>query len=806
MPLLFIVGLSANVIASPGVYHLQDPRSRVYNFDPYLEKIIPAVEFNFSALNPFVTPSKDQTLHEAAGARNIKYYSSTSTMTESLKHFHYLVSQWRELTLSMLSKGFEAPGTSFTQIQQAPTSAFLRYQGYRYAIEADKSYDRETILSLVGRSMEKLLTLPKAAFEQYRRSNPGEVPEELTSQEEAYHYTVFDKILVRSQLDAHDPRIPGTGMFDIKTRAVLPIRMDIASRGGVVTGYQIKDRLGTYESFEREFFDMMRANMLKYSMQVRLGRMDGIFVAYHNIERIFGFQYVSLEDMDLVLHGQKDRILGDQELNASFSILGAVLDRAVMRFPKQSLRLHFETRQKKAPFMYIFAEPVSEEKLQRLDNATRKRKKEMAEALLNPDPSKAVETSEDLPFDEGWSDLRNMVREEVSSDDTEQEGEPHERERENEPQPLLDNETITKLENRIAELRTLINLLKEKSIWVRRNVDRNDNFDTLPVATVSGGNERHVLEIIKETEDLDRALKVLQSAHDLHQTEDEGPQQRIDAMPRQFKMMELDLRRQMMANERMMSTLGELTDDGSESKNSSEMEATTNHEVEEDTVESSEAQSGQEGGESSSSETALEANPDKNTAESATQTVASQERSASEETQEPSSEDALNPDSDFESAPTELLAFTLSIRNRVNGEYVTRPENLTAKDSWTIEYNLEAFSDDEEALSRYKDLRRRQRNAYGKVSDEAKIEGWYNSWFMQQMYDVSEKGRKWREEMDRVDEKIGVRVYGSEEASIGGKSDDGPGKERRDGGVLKRMVNGEAKGVDKYLEWLYEER
>jgi hypothetical protein len=789
------------------VYHLQDPRSRVYNFDPYLEKIIPAVEFNFSALNPFVTPSKDQTLHEAAGVRNIKYYSSTSTMTESLKHFHYLISQWRELTLSMLSKGFEAPGTSFTQFQQAPTSAFLRYQGNRYAIEADKSYDRETILSLVGRSMEKLLTLPKAAFEQYRRSNPGEVPEELTSKEEAYHYTVFDKILVRSQLDAHDPRIPGTGMFDIKTRAVLPIRMDIASRGGVVTSYQIKDRLGTYESFEREFFDMMRANMLKYSMQVRLGRMDGIFVAYHNIERIFGFQYVSLEDMDLVLHGQKDRILGDQELNTSLCILGAVLDRAVKRFPKQSIRLHFETRQKKAPFMYIFAEPVSEEKLQRLDNATRKRRKEMAEALLNPDPSKAVATSQDLGFDEGWSDLRNMVREEVSSDDTEQEGEPHEREREDEPQPLLDHETIIKLENRIAELRTSIDLLKEKSIWVRRNVDRNDNFDTLPVVTVSGGNERQVLEIIRETEDLDRALKVLQSAHDLHQTEDEGLQQRIDAMPRQFKMMELDLRRQMTANGRMMSTLGELTDDSSESKDSSEMEATTNYEVEEDTVESLAAQSGQELSESSSSETVLDANPDENTAELDTETVASQpERSASGEAQEPSSEDALDSDSDFNSDPTELLGFTLSIRNRVNGEYVTRPENLTAKDSWTIEYSLEAFSDDEEALSRYKDLRRRQRTAYGKVSDEAKIEGWYNSWFMQQMYDVSEKGRKWREEMDRVDEKIGVRVYGSEEDNGEKRGDANAYRSSADGGVLKRMVDGEAKGVDEYLEWLYKER
>lgn len=32
---------------------------------------------------------------------------------------------------------------------------------------------------------------------------------------------------MRSQLDCHDGRLPGTGVFDIKTRACLPIRMDL---------------------------------------------------------------------------------------------------------------------------------------------------------------------------------------------------------------------------------------------------------------------------------------------------------------------------------------------------------------------------------------------------------------------------------------------------------------------------------------------------------------------------------------------------------------------------------------------------
>jgi len=31
--------------------------------------------------------------------------------------------------------------------------------------------------------------------------------------------------------------------------------------------------------------------------------MDGVFVAYHNTARVFGFQYVSLEEMDARLFG-----------------------------------------------------------------------------------------------------------------------------------------------------------------------------------------------------------------------------------------------------------------------------------------------------------------------------------------------------------------------------------------------------------------------------------------------------------------------------------------------------------------------
>ena len=42
------------------------------------------------------------------------------------------------------------------------------------------------------------------------------------------------------------------------------------------------------------YFDLIKSAMLKFTMQVRIGMMDGIFVAYHNTDRIFGFQSLPL--------------------------------------------------------------------------------------------------------------------------------------------------------------------------------------------------------------------------------------------------------------------------------------------------------------------------------------------------------------------------------------------------------------------------------------------------------------------------------------------------------------------------------
>ncbi|KAI9714780.1 MAG: hypothetical protein M1820_000069 [Bogoriella megaspora] len=406
------------VLFNPGVYHLQDPRSRVFNFDPYLQMIMPIAEFDFNALKRYVTSSQDETLSALAESEGCKYVGSTSSMTAVLSQFHFLLSQWRELNLSMLSKGFPSKLTSFTQLSRAPAAIALRWKNGTYAIDADKEFDTPNVLSMLGRSLEKLMVLPKEDYERYRKSDPRVVSEEEREAEESHHYSSMGDFLLRSQLDAHDSRLPGSGMVDIKTRAVISIRMSSSDheRG---LGYQLRYAQGQWESFEREYYDMMRSTMLKYSLQARMGRMDGIFAAYHNVERIFGFQYVSLPDMDLAIHGQHDTLLGDQEYKISVHLLNQVLNKATKEFPNTSLRLHFETREASVNFMYIFVEPVEEAEIEEIQRASKDRIEQYEQSvlgLLSKDELNKRENQKD------WESIIEQVKDEVRDDEFDSKG------------------------------------------------------------------------------------------------------------------------------------------------------------------------------------------------------------------------------------------------------------------------------------------------------------------------------------------------------------------------------------------------
>ncbi|PHM10937.1 Pet127 family protein [Nostoc sp. 'Peltigera malacea cyanobiont' DB3992] len=295
---------------------------------------MPVAEFDFAALKEYITSSKDKSLKSLADAHGKRYVGSSSSMTGILAHFHFLLSQWRPVNDRMLSKGFPESCTSFTGIQKSPAAIFLRWKEGSYAIDGDKEFDSASVLTMLGKSMEKLLTLDREDFERYRKSNPDQVSQEESNTPEAYHYSTIGDLLMRSQLDAYDPRLPGSGMFDLKTRAVVSIRMSSRNHQHGV-GYQIKSPLGKWESFEREYYDMIRAAFLKYSLQVRMGRMDGIFVHTTTLRGYLASNMFVYRRWIKAIHGRFDTTVGDQEFKLSLDLLNKVLNKATQKFPER---------------------------------------------------------------------------------------------------------------------------------------------------------------------------------------------------------------------------------------------------------------------------------------------------------------------------------------------------------------------------------------------------------------------------------------------------------------------------------------
>lgn len=788
------------VLFNEGVYALQDPRTRVWNFDPYLANIMPVTQFDFDALKEYITSSKDKLLLNITRQHERKYTGSTSSMTSTLAHFHYLLSGWRSINKSRLSKGFESEHNDFSMIQKAPAGTFLNYKDGAYAIDADKEWDNDTILSMLGKSMEKLLTVPKDEFEKYRRSNSHQLTGEERNQDESYHYTTYGDFMMRSQLDAYDPRLPGTGIYDLKTRAVVSIRMDArnVSKG---SGYEIRQRLGEWQSFEREYFDMMRSAFLKYSLQVRMGRMDGIFVAYHNTERIFGFQYIPLEEMDQSMHGTSNKTLGDKEFTASLKLWNELLNQATAKFPGQSLRTFVETKSNKGvQFMYFFAEPVTEEDIKEIQEKKKEDVDHFRQHVLGMPPQ---DDTADAPAEpEATAEPEDEVEDEIAIEDQEtdkdKDVEPVEEEDSEEAwedmmavvEQTMDNDAqgITAIRDAIEEALEQSGLLRAKS-----SEEAQHFIESLLRSIVDVGAER------AETEKTDAALADLVEAE---KGMFQKPKTDVDSEPTQPNAAaESPPATEPPAPKK--SALGFLSGwFGSSSSSSSDVETPTKEATPSDKPQISEcADHEQEQPPEISSEDADKDADSRPSAElvdlilKLTSSVGSktfvakdtQERpedlakldlfrsilsdmmAKSEGFADAQDEDASSPKPDesvdippagkmsaAESKP--IFGMTLTIRNKVNDKHVDRPENLKEHDSWTIEYTMEEMTDQKQARTLYSALQRRRKAAFYKVPGYDP----FNS-FGGALRKYTEKGREFREQEAQYEKDRPVWIVGQPE-------------------------------------------
>ncbi|KAJ3972992.1 mitochondrial protein Pet127-domain-containing protein [Lentinula raphanica] len=347
------------VLFNPGVHWLRDPRSRVYNFPPALGIIPKVVDFAFERLTGFIRSSRDEDLWTLAKQEKRKFGGSTSSLSGMLCHIYFLLSGNKTVDTNNLSLDFRRESKTFTPGQRMAASVVFNHKDGVYSIDSSSSEeDREkNILLWMGTLLEKYITMPSGEFLSYLRSHP--VQQEQAFEEpvrEAYRYSKSEKYILRSQLDCHDSRLPGTGVFDIKTRACLPIRMDILNFEES-SGYVIRSNTGLMGSFEREYFDLIRSAFLKYQFQARIGNMDGVFVAYHNTARMFGFQYIPLEEMDQRLFGPAAGA-GDRVFQKCMETLELISEEIISCFPGQSVNCTFETQDGLGKDLNIWVEPL----------------------------------------------------------------------------------------------------------------------------------------------------------------------------------------------------------------------------------------------------------------------------------------------------------------------------------------------------------------------------------------------------------------------------------------------------------------
>lgn len=70
--------------------------------------------------------------------------------------------------------------------------------------------------------------------------------------------------------------------------------------------------------------------------------MDGVLLAYHNTSRLFGFQYVPLQEMDERIFGSLPGT-GDKVFAKCVSLMEIIADEITLCFPNQSVNATFET-------------------------------------------------------------------------------------------------------------------------------------------------------------------------------------------------------------------------------------------------------------------------------------------------------------------------------------------------------------------------------------------------------------------------------------------------------------------------------
>ncbi|KIR35463.1 hypothetical protein I352_01738 [Cryptococcus deuterogattii MMRL2647] len=112
------------VLFSPGIHHLRDPRTGVWNFDASLSDIPQPQDFAFHRCPLYITPSQDKELLDLAHKYACRFLGSTSTVSKSLSQIYFALSGGRGIDTSILSQDFST-GTMTKRMMWTISSVIL---------------------------------------------------------------------------------------------------------------------------------------------------------------------------------------------------------------------------------------------------------------------------------------------------------------------------------------------------------------------------------------------------------------------------------------------------------------------------------------------------------------------------------------------------------------------------------------------------------------------------------------------------------------------------------------------------------
>lgn len=326
-----LIGELAKIVRQDGIF----PSNQ---FSEYFRSSPPINDEIFSRIQSYKKPSSDPMLYEKTKKSGAKFLTGSSSLTDALIQIYYAVSNFKSPDVTGLGYNYDYLNMNYMSAYRKPTTFFLKkLPGDIYAIDGDNGPIQNPELKILlngGLIMESKFTLPPDLFTRVcdlsvplSESDRNQVLE--TSK--AYKFRKVGNILIRSQIDSGSKDEAGNSfVFEIKTRACAPIRYDLENYQDYLD-YKIDRRNGLYSSYEREYFDLIRSILLKYFFQIKLGRMDGAFMAYHNTNEIFGYEYLKLTEIEKRLFGSPE--ISEQFLKICIAMFQDIIDEVIEKFP-----------------------------------------------------------------------------------------------------------------------------------------------------------------------------------------------------------------------------------------------------------------------------------------------------------------------------------------------------------------------------------------------------------------------------------------------------------------------------------------